>query len=480
MNKFKSMFQQANTRKSANKQRNIALRVEGYDLSGTSPEEHFAYGQDLVTKKNVSVSLRASQGTLTSGYMRLELAQIANPQNTKIHVQAGGVIIFDSCYQVTEGKFIAEWANAAIHNPALKHESVSMAYCTIVMSAARLDPRNPQKPVYNTAFVRSALVSQAQSFANSQTGELVEFLTKTLSPKEGVGQYRPEAIVRYVDQSSEQADVFSIILTSLTEKQDDDDMSFNRVCPGNKTMAKILGEQSDATPVSYSAFQALLEDMKANADIPKESFAVEVIPVLRRNFGPEKRKELFGLVDKQTPQGVTQVNGRSQTGNLLFNRFHKNTGEQTTKLWFPCILSQMCTFDTDIVDGAQVRKPKDYIFIKDIHTTDIFPTGYEQHHLPTKNFSDRALAVERYSGNGSDEAVKAVNQEEQALATQNEVTSQQEHSVPPAKNTPSEPVKHAPQQQTSLVSTSSAGALSDDLSEELFDDLTELLAQQPA
>ncbi|CAH6938276.1 conserved hypothetical protein [Vibrio chagasii] len=466
---FLNKFKTATARRPKQQLQNRAVKIKSYNLSSAKNEEHTVVGTDLLNNIEVEISLAVQSVALESGHSRLELAQIANPQSGKVHVSVGGVLIFENCREIGVNRFVSDWANAAIHRPELTSESIEMGYSTVVLHPARIDARNPSKNVFNTAFVRTVKTKEAKAFSCAETTELFQFLGLTLNPKVGQGGYRPEAIVRFVDRSNQELGeaVGSIILTAPTVKQDlpNGDTHYV-VCDAQTTMREIFSSPTDNTPKAYTGFQMIFEEMKNNPSMPKESFFVEVIPVVRRNFGSEKKKAFFGLVDKPTSNGVIKINARTPIGNVLFNRFHKPSDENNvTKLWLPAVTSDLCAFDTVIEGGIEVRKPKDYRFIKDIFTKDAFPKGFEQDYIPTDNYTNKAFMVERYTKTNHE--VKAVPSVSEPLTDESTLNQQ-----PPQEDSSTEQSKQTAKPVENQTQHASIGDIED---AELFGELEKIL-----
>ena len=466
---FLNKFKKATARRPKQQIQNRAVKIKSYNLTGSKSEEHTVIGTDLVNNVDVEVSLAVQSVALESGHSRLELAHIANPQSGKVHVAVGGVLIFENCREIGVNRFVSDWANAAIHHPDLTSESIDMGYSTVVMQPARIDVRNPSKNVFNTAFVRTVKTKEAKAFSCAETTELFQFLGLTLNPKVGEGGYRPEAIVRFVDRTNaEQGEaVGSIILTAPTAKQElpNGDTHYV-VCDAQTTMREIFANPTESTPKAYTGFQLIFDEMKNNPAMPKESFFVEIIPVVRRNFGSEKKKAFFGLVDKLTSNGVIKVNARTLAGNALFNRFHKPSEENNlTKLWLPVITSDLCAFDTVIEGGIEVKKPKDYRFIKDVFTKDAFPKGFEQDYIPTENYKNKAYMIERYSKANNE--VKAAPSESAPMSGESNTAHQ---------SSPEDiPINEGKQSEQPIENQTQHASASDIEDAELFGELEKIL-----
>ncbi|MEZ8238691.1 MULTISPECIES: hypothetical protein [Vibrio] len=481
MNDFKNKFKTATAQRTFTPRLNRAVRVSSYDLTGDSYESHFVIGKDLITKQEVKISLTPQSTATASGHSRLELAQIADPTSGKVHVAVGGILIFENCRMKSGNHYISDWSNAVQHHPEKIHETISMGYSTVVLQPSRLDPRNANKPMYNTAFVRRAETNKAMAFSCSSTKELFRFIQETLTLNEGEGGKRPEAIIRYVDRTEGEVDVGSVIITAPTEKvEQENQLTANRVCDAAKTMRYLFAERNDDTHSSVTALQLIFEHMAENPTLPIEQFMVEVIPVVRRNFGSEKRKSFFELVDDERSGGTVKRNARSAKGKTVFSRYHipRTNGEYGyDKVWLPSFSSELCAFDTVMNQGVESRQPKDYRFIRDIFTTDVFPKGFETDYLPTKNYSDNSFMVERYKASTNAAQEKPTNNQRNG-ANQHSVQQQQVETVSQAPNQQQTQSTHVSQY---VAEPALIGDTTNEVSEdELFGELTEMLNRDAA
>lgn len=475
MMNFKKAFEAANSHSfSTVSPRNIALRVHAYDLTARDPSDHFVTGLDLYTQQVVSVRLRPLDNPLNSGRTRPELKDIANASERKTHVVAaegdnGGVIIFQDCRPSGSQSFTANWANAAIHNGLSKLETIEKGYTTIVLAAGRFDPRNPSAELRNTAFTRQAKLSSAQLFANGDLQAMKEFMLRCLECKEGNGRYRPEFILRYIDQSSGSVDVDSALYTSHLTKNDED-MYVN--APAQESLDAFLSSSNDSTaetPKHYIALQELIAFMQDNPTIPAEEFSVEVIPVIRRSFGSNKRKDFFSL-NRYTNGGETFYrNERSERGDAYFKRFHKPTDvKRPIKLWVPAYVATLAATQEVMKGGVPQLEMVDYRFVKDVTTFDVFASGYEQSYLPTKHFAFDDKLVERYDAARSDDGTHQLGQSSQTdmdIPTSSVPDHGNVHGCAPAQQ--AEPVMNSRQLNTKLPS----------LDDHVLDDLHQLIRQ---
>ncbi|ATC60277.1 hypothetical protein [Vibrio anguillarum] len=406
---FKDAFKKANERTNVkNSPRNIPVLVQSYNVESSKLEEHFIYGLDLIKNTQIKISLRPLDEPLTSGHSRLEIRDLADTSNKKVHVAAegesqsytGGIIVFENCYTTGKDTYSASWANTAVHKGGINQERIESSYTTIVVHPSKFDPRQPQKPLHNVAFVRQAQVNYSRAFAAANSDEMLAFLKICMNQQIGQGGYRPEAILRYVDKRNPaEIDVYSVLLTSPTyfSEEESKHLLYSPSECVDIFLGKPLNQRSaEITSDNYLALQAIVSEMKANSSLDFSSFFVEIIPVVRRNLGSEKRKELFGLVRKENGQSGYLINQRSKVGDRYFNRFHKRASNETLKLWIPATISTLCAFDISEENGAEVKRPVDYHFVKEVFTNDVFPSGFEQHYLPTQFFSNDQFIIERY------------------------------------------------------------------------------------
>lgn len=404
---FKKRFKKANTRSvNIESPRNIAVRVYSYDTTSSNIADHSATGLDLRTKSMVTVHLRSLDNPLTSGHNRPEIRDIANAKERKTHVVAdpkgekSGVIIFQDCRKVGESTFTSNWANAAIHNGESALEGIETGYTTIVLAPDKFDPRNPSKELRNTAFTRQAKLSAAQVFGNAQVEEMKAFMLRCLTCSDGNGKYRPEFILRYVDRSGPQMDVDSAIFTSTLTKMPDETYVVSDAAASLETFFTQTQDSAgnDNTRPHFSALQELVAYMTNTPSVGVDTFAVEIIPVARRNFGTTKRKDFFAIRNYTKPTGLLSKNERSDKGESYFARFHKPTeNKRPIKLWIPAYATTLCATEEVMNKGIPQISLVDYRFVKDVMTLDVFPAGYEQTYLPTKNFNFPEMLIQRYA-----------------------------------------------------------------------------------
>lgn len=388
--------------------RNIALRVERYDINGDDRSKHCAIGTDITTGKKVSIYLRSLSKPLASGHSRLEIADLANSREIKTHVAAdlngkGGVIVFDECRETKEGVYLSSWASTAIHNGRFSHEAIESGFTTMVMAPARFDARHPDKELSNVVYARHAKTGEAQLFACADVQNMTRFMATSLNCPEGEGKYRPEVILRYIDKTDGDIAVQALLLSSVLKKNEDDEYS---LLSGANCVAEYLRYRPDGEEhpnLRYLAFQEIVEVMKSEPNLPIEQFAVEIIPVVRRNFGSKARADFYSLVRHDNGNnGYYMKNERTKKGNAYFNRFHKpNEQGGLNKLWYPAHIVTMCAMETKQTANGELRSPIDYRFIKDVTTHDVFPSGYEMTYIPTENLYLEDKLISRFSKENS-------------------------------------------------------------------------------
>lgn len=491
--------------------RNIALEVIDYDLTGSDPEKHFVRGFDLANNgEEVKVSLQALAQPLESGRTRLELTNLADASERKTHVKAGGVLMFESATQVGKGVYSANWASAMIHDPKKNIEHLTKDYSTVVLGAGRVNPRAPQDAPRNTAFVRTALSAKAEAFAANNLDAFKEYFKQAMSCPNGAGAYRPEAIVRIVMAEDGVQDTASVLLSRPFKDVEGEE--HKQACSPEESLEMMLDPTSDRD--DYKFFQMAVESLEESKDTPMEDLFIEVIPVVRRNFSPEQRKDFFAVkeVSVEGQDRTSLQNLRSDKGDRLWNRYHKpvdNPEEgqpKVTKLWFETIINTMNASEMIEEDNREIRQLIDYQFVKGMYTKDVFPRGYEDDYLPTKNFQPtEAMMIQRYSYDNNSESVQATQAVDEVVnsastgtkpkeqAATNKTMVQQNQTPKQQAPTANEPTPQTTKPQTkpvvqeaqsapqeTVIPTSNADFLDDMDEDGLLDDLENLVNQGPA
>lgn len=121
---FQDIFanlKQQNNNASVTKQ--MAVIVEGYDISSSNLDDHFVYGKDYITGEDVKVFLEQSRVNKAKGNSKFAPPSISvfyqgdinsNKLDNRI-VKEGGIILFHKVYE-KNGMYSARWAEAINHN----------------------------------------------------------------------------------------------------------------------------------------------------------------------------------------------------------------------------------------------------------------------------------------------------------------------------------------------------------------------------
>lgn len=105
--------------------KNLAVIVEGYDISAKNKDQHFVYGKDFNTGEDVKVFLEQSRIEKALGGSKfappsIEIFKQGDLNSNKLDnriVKEGGIILFSNVYE-KDGMYSASWATAVIHNNA--------------------------------------------------------------------------------------------------------------------------------------------------------------------------------------------------------------------------------------------------------------------------------------------------------------------------------------------------------------------------
>lgn len=373
--------------------RNIPVLVEKYNTESEDPNEHFVEGLDLQRDKPIRIFLKEMKEPLNSGNTRPHIADYANV-DTNMHVNASGeglkpgVILFDSCDFSSKDTYRASWMHSMIHDSAKTKETIEIGLSTVMLKPARYDENEPDKELFNSAFIRQSITHEAQAIASNKPKDLLNAVKSAMIQPDNMGKYRPEALVRIVDFTEEEPFVETIMLTAPYKPNDED--SPNELYTADECleifMSKALDENgNDVTRNNFALFQSIIESMKESDNYSMDELFIEVIPVQRRNFGPETKKDFFALKEVQTTNGIKVVNALTPKGENMQSRYLRRVPEQDTeRLWVPTIIG----LAKPNADESQPDEYIDYSFVTKTNTSDVFPRGYGQSHIPTDNYSN--------------------------------------------------------------------------------------------
>jgi len=482
---------------------NIPLLVSRYHLEGDA-REHYVEGINLSDDKEqtIRIKLRPDDRTIdlvqNPEKRRYELADFANKAETASYVADSsdpdakpGVLLFTNCASTGKNEFSASWVSSGIHNASNKHERLERAYCSVDVFPPSVDGTR-----HATAQVRMLLTSESTGFAANDREGILAKIKENIGQQPGKGGYIPEVLIRLIDctaldETNGRPLTISTTLRAPTKSLGEDDI--NVYCTADETMAIVLNP--DSPYASHKDLQSILDfcSQPGMSDIPIENFAVEVIPVIRRNFGPETAKSFFELKEFTRNDKTVTDYALSNEGHLLRDRFNMKTVELINDA--EEIVSHRMFTPAVFITNDHKDSSVDYSFVTKIQTLEAWPKGFKESEVPTPFFNsyindpkdylckirteDAALSpeqlarkAERQARNASAKEVKANNtttQQNVAEPAAKTVTAQSApKAVEPAKNTPTavvsepmskptvdkvatspepEPEKHAPQVQ---------------------------------
>ncbi|MEZ9699630.1 hypothetical protein AB4455_19465 [Vibrio sp. 10N.261.46.E12] len=446
--------------------RNIPVLIERYNTDSDDPNEHFVEGIDLQRDKSIRVFLKELKEPLNSGNTRPHIADYANT-DTNMHVNAAGeglkpgVILFDSCEFSSKDTYRASWMHSMIHDSAKTKETIEIGLSTVILSPARYDENEPDKELFNTAFIRQSITQEAQAIPSNKPQDLLNAVKSAMIQPDNMGKYRPEALVRIVDFTEEEPFVETIMLTAPYKPSNDDVP--NELYTADECVEIFLSKAqdengNDITRNNFALFQSIIESMNESDGYSMDELFIEVIPVQRRNFGPETKKDFFALKEVQSTNGTKVVNALTPKGETMLNRYLRRIPEQDTeRLWVPTIIG----LAKPNADNSQPNEYIDYSFVTKTNTSDVFPRGYGQSHIPTENYSNedelkrvfeykqdakKHQSLEKAADNSNTAQTQAAPNQTQEAPTQTQVQDNQQEQAPqkPAK-TKTNATKKAPE-----------------------------------
>ncbi len=379
--------------------RNIALLVKNYNIESEDPNEHFVVGVDVERNEDVKIYLKPLESELTSGHQRPGFADYADPSSS-MHVNAEseglkpGVLMLDNCEMASKGTYKANWIHALIHDSAKTKENLEIGFSSVFLIPGRYDESQPERELYNQAFVRQAMNKDSKMFAANQADELLAAIQQAMVQPENTGRYRPEAMVRVVDYTDEDPFVESVILTAPYKPAEGDEI--NELYSPQECMEIFLSRQkdeegNDKTRARFSVLQSIVESMRSSDPMPTDEIFLEVIPIQRRNFGPENKKDFFALKEVDGSHGKKTVNALTPKGEVMLNRYLRRVeGEETERLWTPTIVGTAKPTISVSEKGVVSEALADYQFVTKANTNDVFPRGYTQSHIPTNHYANES------------------------------------------------------------------------------------------
>lgn len=445
------------TRTSKPEKRNIAVVVGRYDTTGERPQQHFVEGVDIETQKTIRIHLRDIEGNELSENPRPGIVDYEKPSEEKAAMKVNssengespGVLLFEDCQELADGVYAAGWMRSLIHDSKKTNEEVKIGLATLIIAPGKFNPNTPDAPILNNVFLREAITNNAQAFAMSESDRFIEFVKSSLTQPENEGKFRPEVILRIVEDSgtSPQVELASILTAPYKASEDGE---IPELCNPNECLEAFMSTPKndfgiDVTPKSWALFQDILDFMKNNPSIDINEAFIEVIPVQRRNFGSESKKSLVDLQEIKTDEGERVINAKTPRGQMMVNRYLKRNGdEDVTRVWAKTIFATSQAAETVERNGQAVKEYLDYRFITKSNTSQVFPKGYSLQNIPTANFSDESKLITVFGNNeNSQHAALAAQQKSTAPApTQQSVQTAQQQTqteVQPSKTAATKP-----------------------------------------
>ncbi|WP_337909230.1 hypothetical protein [Vibrio cholerae] len=404
MNLFSQLASELKQNHSRPAKVNIALQVVSYHLEGDDPTQHYVTGFNIETKQKIQVSLRPDTRSVdldkNPELKRYELADYADKSRESSYVIPSseaknnefGVLVLTDCIQSGENSYTAGWAHSAIHNTLDNKESLEVGLCGLDIYPPSIDGKRHAK-----AQVRLANIKKSQAFDMGDVDGLLGKIKMHMEQPKGSGYFIPEVIIRLIDNSNPEETygptTMTVVLKAPTKKMGEDDIPI--YCTPDECMTIFLHPESQNP--SHKDLQSIINFCK-NPDIaslPKSEMAIEVIPVERRNFGPETAADFFERKTISIDGEPREIIGLSAQALDLKDKFNMRVIEKD-ELGEENIVNNRMFTTAIFVLNKHKDENVDYHFVSKIFTTLTWPHGYNEKHIPTPYFKELMHREDQY------------------------------------------------------------------------------------
>ncbi|GIA99045.1 TPA: hypothetical protein JFP82_001946 [Vibrio cholerae O1] len=383
---------------------NIALQVVSYHLEGDDPTKHYVTGLNIENNQEIKVSLRPDSRNVdlekNPELKRYELADYADKSRESSYVVASadsknnevGVLVLTDCVKTGENSYTAGWAHSAIHNTKDNKESLEVGLCSVDIYPPSIDGSRHAK-----AQVRLALLKQSEVFDMGNVGGLLNKIKTHMQQPKGSGYFIPEVIIRLIDNSNPEdtygPTTMTVVLKAPTKKIGEDDIPI--YCTPDECMTLFL--HPDSKNPSHKDLQSIINFCKNPeiATMPQSEMAIEVIPVERRNFGPETAADFFERKTITIDGEPREIIGLSAQALDLKDKFNMRVIEKDESGEENVSNNRMFTTSIFVLNKHKDANV-DYHFVSKIFTTLAWPKGYNEKHLPTPYFKELMHQEDQY------------------------------------------------------------------------------------
>jgi hypothetical protein len=382
--------QMASNRRSGERRRTIPVQISKYHLEGDL-KDHFIEGIDVSKKEQPIVKVFLRPDTRNDVVEpRFELADYADKSRTDSYVAdsadpdtGAGVLLFQDCLRAgTDGTYSSGWASSAIHNSKSSKERIQIGLCSVDISAP-----NPEKGKLGRAQVRMLQPHKSKAFSFSQKEQFLSTIQQNMDQPVGVGRYIPEVLIRVIDNSDESGKLatFTTTLRAPTKPVIDDEIP--EYCTPEESMIVFLSPSTENP--SHKDLQQILAlfDDKSLRNVAMNEVSIEVIPIERRNFGPESAKKFYDSAVVVENNSEVTKNFVSKRGDLIRSKFNMKTVEKNEEGKDFIKGHRMFTRAAFVLNRHQ-DADVDYAFVTKIEPLETWPRGYEESKIPTEHFQN--------------------------------------------------------------------------------------------
>ncbi|WP_200769046.1 hypothetical protein [Vibrio nigripulchritudo] len=374
---------------------NIPLIIEQFVLEG-EPHEHYAVGRNALNPETqIRVSLRPLSKALASGNERPSLEVMANPNsgaqyvvNGQQNLKKNGVILFDNCIQTEEATYTANWPHTIVHDPAKGNEHLNMSYSSLHLFPSKPRTDDPSVLSNRSAFVRTVDKANAKKFELSNLAEMFHYMVDCLEPKANSGRSRPELLFRIIAENEDPEinipSSHAVLLTSVTEEVEGQE--FREVASGKQSVESFFNPNIGG--YRYKQFREFIEIIQ-DPEVQSSNVFVEIIPIQRRNLGPETAKSFFVEHTYETSIGPVVAEKLSPKGEILMEKYYRNEVPDN-------YLYSRSVYVPSVIGLTQAQNEGqfiDYLFVSKVDSLDTYPKGYNLDLIPTAHFNHPVLAI---------------------------------------------------------------------------------------